>query len=224
MTAHKPIISTLTILTLSLSSFAQSHFKIQAGAAVPLAKFAKFDNGAEGNGAAVTGFSLGLQYNYDIPQSRLGTFIGADIHYNGLQDEYKKNFEQFKPFYPDTYYAQFSKYINIPLSAGLIYTKGFGHSWGVTSEAGLVYNIFKITDTKFKYDTHAFYRETDLATNLGFRLGLGLTWHQRYYVSLNYFGLGQHEISGHFTADGEAGEFEAKQTVDLLAISLGFRI
>jgi len=220
------IFISLSLILLASVAYSQETrkgiFSVSVGPSVPLSDFASDDLNADGAGGSGVGLNIGVQYVYPLSQNGLGIFAGIDFNYNGLSKDVKDEFEEiFKGIGFTSLDIKFSKYINIPITTGLVYSFQADEKIGVFANAGLAFNLLRITDLVVKSDLPTISSETDLAFSVGFKIGGGILINKKYSVSINYLGLGKHNVEGIAKGDGIYDEFSGEQKVDLLNLKFG---
>lgn len=220
----KIIVFTLLTFTLITKTYSQGNVSIHFGPSFPVSDFASDDMDDEDAGGAGLGLNVGLQYIYPLSESGLGLFCGIDINYNGLKKDVKDDVEELYEAMginnPDIKYY---KYINIPLTAGLNYTYQANDKIGVFANAGLAVNFMKITDMELKANGQTVTTEMDLANSIGFKIGGGILINQKTSISIDYLGLGVHDIEGEVKTTGYSEDIDGEGKVDLLTLTLGFK-
>ena len=164
----------------------------------------------QGDAGAAVGFNFGLQYVYRLPETRLGLFGGVDFHFNGLQKDFKERRGYF--ISPS---SEYSRYINIPLTTGFRFIIKDDVKVILFVDAGMALNYLKITNMKLGHVTV----EMDAANNLGFKIGGGILMNRRVYLSVNYLGLGSHELRGSVRNILHSDDLN----IDLLTLTLGLK-
>jgi len=86
-----------------------------------------------------------------------------------------------------------------------------------------VLNFLKITDMSVEAYNQILTSKVDLATNVGFKVGGGMVINDKTLISVNYFGLGQHDIKVEMKGVGSSEDIEEVQTVDILTVTLGLK-
>lgn len=201
---------------------AQGKFSMHAGLAIPVMDFGSGDIEDEDAGGAALGLNLGLQYVYPLTESGLGLFGGIDFTYNGLQKSIKDDSKELYELLGINGDITFYKYINIPISAGLNFTHQANENTAIFANAGMVFNMLKITDMVIEMGNVEATTEIDMATNLGAKLGGGIIFNNKYSVALNYLALGTHNLEGRVSFMGMFEDVEGKGKVDMLTLTLGF--
>jgi opacity protein-like surface antigen len=118
---------------------------------------------------------------------------------------------------------KFYKHINVPITAGLNYTYQTDDKIGLSANAGLALNFFKITEMELKANGQTVKTEMDLANNIGFKIGGGISINKKYSVSIDYLGLGKHDIEGKVKATGYSEDIDGELKVDLLTLTFGIK-
>lgn len=206
--------------------YSQGNVSVHFGPSIPISDFGSDDIDDEDAGGAAVGLNVGLQYIYPLSESGLGIFGGIDFNYNGLKKDVKDDVEELLESIginnPDIKYY---KYINVPITAGLNYTYQADEKIGVFANAGLALNFLKITDMELKANGQTVTTEMDLANNIGFKIGGGILINRKYSVSIDYLGLGKHDIEGKAKATGysEDEDIDSEVKVDLLTLTFGIK-
>ncbi len=209
----------------SFSTKSQESYIIHVGISLPLSDFGSEDPNNDYAGGAATGISAGFQYIYPITETGLGIIAGLDMHYNSVsksvQDDIKSYFNSM-----GIYNAEFTfyKHINIPVSAGLNYTYKADDRLSVFANAGLTLNFYKMTDMVITVDTQDVTTSFDAASSVGFKIGGGILLNNRISLAVDYWGLGNHEITGEMSSGGQTENINGKQKVDIFSVTLGLRL
>ena len=204
-------------------TYCQGNVSIHFGPSFPVLDFASNEVSEYGGGAAV-GLNIGLQYIYPLSESGLGLFGGIDFNYNGLKKDIKDDVKELYEslgIYSNDY--KFFKYINVPITAGLNYNYQADDKIGVFANAGLALNFLKITDMEIVVDGQTVTAEVDLANNIGFKIGGGILINQKISISIDYLGLGKHDIEGRAKTSGSSEDIDGEGKIDLLTLTLGYK-
>jgi hypothetical protein len=224
------IVRVLTVLLLVLTtltdSFSQSRFNIHVGPAFPLSKIdmytVNYSDIYTVSSSAKTGINIGLQYSYQFPNRGIGIFAGLDFVYNDIINEFKVSMDSiFSDFGYESY--EFPKYYNIPISAGLEYIYEINEKFSLLCNLGMTYSFFKVTD--YTHDTmfgdYAY--EADWASNIGFKTVIGILYKQKASISIDFLGLGKHEVDVKMVDSGTVeNEFIAEAKVNMLTLTFGW--
>ena len=117
----------------------------------------------------------------------------------------------------------FFKYYSIPISAGLNYTYEANEKVDLFANAGVTFNLFKMSDFVIEADGFIITTEVDLASSIGFKIGGGILINKKISVGIDYLGLGNHSINGEAKSDGVPSEpIDGEQKVDLLTMTIGY--
>jgi len=180
--------------------------------------FPKGDFGSDTKkyGGAANGPELGLQYVLDLKLYGLKAFLGADVMYNGLEGK-------IKAYWDETNIPETHAFINVPVTAGLHYSVGLPNIWflkmknkvSVYGEAGIGPDFMKITNEKQKEVTIQY----KLSTRLGYKAGGGLSYKDKYFIGIHYYGLGTKDVKYVEPVDGSDGVSDI--SANLLSLSLG---
>lgn len=213
------------VMKLSPECIAQGKFLIHPILSVPAESDPSKDPFNMDSGVAGIGFGMGVQYIYTLTDNGFGIFCGADFLYNGVnesaKEEMKSTYEKlYKVTDPDIKYF---KLLNFPFSAGISYSIKTKGRLSFYANSGLCLNVLKMTDTVIESDDDKLRVEPDLAGNLGFRAGAGIHFSERITASVNYLGLGRHEINYMISSTDFAWEMEGKQKIDLVLFCLGYQ-
>lgn len=213
------------LFCLTTAAYSQGSASFHFGPTFPVSDFASDDFDDDDAGGAAVGLNIGLQYVYPLAENGLGIFGGIDFNYNGLKKDYKDDYEEFFEaigVYDADY--KFPKYINVPISAGLNYTYQADEKVGVFANAGLALNFLKITEMEVEVNNESVTQEVKLSSSLGFKIGAGILLNQKTSISIDYYGLGEHDLEGEMNATGGfSDDFEFEQTIDFVTLTLGFR-
>lgn len=232
---------TALILCSSMSAFAQTHFGLRLGGALPMGDFAEakvtkssgvqkwapIDEDGK-YGGATFGFNIGAFLKFDIPSVEgLGVIASLDFIYNEINSEIKDYFEEELKEEEIT----FPKYLNIPIMVGANYTYQLSNVIGIYGEAALGLNFRKITKMSVswsfddEYGEHEGEQEMtyDNASSFTFRIGGGFIFNDRFTVGIDYYALGSEKAKGDFEGeDGNASKFSSKAlSTNMLLIRLG---
>lgn len=210
----------LLVLTAIAESFSQSRYNFHIGPSFPLSKIDLYGFGFdeyEVYSSASTGINIGFQYSYQIANSGIGLFAGLDFLYNGVIKEYKDSVEHYLTIigYES---IEFPKYYNIPISTGIEYVMKTGGKLSLFSNIGITYNFFKTSDQI----QDVLVNETDWSNRLGFKAALGVLFKQKASISIDYFGLGEHEINSRMAGGSGEMEYDTKATIKMLTLTFGW--
>ncbi len=202
---------------LTPEAFSQVRSNFHIGPSFPVGEFGSDDiddNDASGAGVGITG---GLQFTYPLSDIGLGLFGGIDFSYNGLSGEFKEDvYENYELLGVDDDDMELYKYINVPISVGLNYNYTADEKIGVFANAGLVLNFLKVTDFEFIMLNETITSEYELSTNLGYKVGAGIVFNEKFTVAIDYYGLGEHNV------DGEIEILNNKEDLDDLEMEIDF--
>ena len=215
----------LVLLTFSLAikAYSQSTVSIHIGPSIPVSDFGSDDLDEDAGGAAI-GLNIGLQYVYPLSENGLGIFGGIDFNYNGLKKDVKEDTEElYESFGINDADIKFYKYINIPLTVGLNYTYKPEDKIGVFANAGLAVNFLKMTDMEVEASGQTVTTDMDLAYGIGFKIGGGIQFNQKIFLSIDYLGLGKHDVEGKVKTTGYSEDIDSELKVSLLALTLGIK-
>ena len=207
-------------------------------------------------GAAAMGVGIGYEFVYPLPEKGLGLFAGIDVNYNTIQKDFRGDIEDdFDYIFNDYDFfdleIKYSKYINIPISAGLNYTYKADDKISLYGNFGLLVNLVRISDFVVSYSYgYEYYDEDvygsfesitkfDIENSFGYKLGGGLIINEKIIISINYLGLGEPKINAEtenldeYSVDYNGEIFEETDKVefrqrynlslDILTLTVGFQ-
>lgn len=219
----KIVVPVLFTLVLTNIVYSQGKTSIHFGPSFPIHNFALDDLDNESAGGAATGLNLGLQYVYPLSENGLGVFCGIDFNYNELKSDVKNDMEEalenMSLYNPDIKYYN---YINVPLTAGLNYSYKADNNIGLFVNGGLSLNFLKITDMKIEANGASVTQEMEMANSIGLKIGGGLQFGQKTFISIDYLGLGKHDIEGVMRSGDQTQDIDGELTVDMITLTLGF--
>ncbi len=204
--------------------YSQSGFTLSTGVALPVGKFADDSDDEYAAGAGV-GFSLGGKYSVPIGTSGLHWHIGADFNYNGLKKSVKDDLEtQFDNMGYDVSIT-YTKYINVPVITGLSYFAKVDDGFSLFFEGGVGLDYLKATTMTVTSGYEKVEFIFDPSTQFAFRIGGGLLFSQRYYLSFNYSGLGKHSLKTKLKENGNTILSDnTKLDVSMICLTLGIKL
>jgi len=215
----------LLVAGTGIKTFSQSRYNIHVGLAFPLSKidmYAISYNDYTVSSSAKTGINVGLQYFYQFPNRGIGIFAGIDFVYNDIINEYKDSAESILGDLGHESF-EFPKYYNIPISAGLEYIYEINEKLSLFSSIGVTYNFFKVTDYTYDNTFGDLAHLADWANNIGFKTAIGILYKQKVSISIDFLGLGKHEVDVKLVDSGTVemeGTGEVK--VNMLMVTLGW--
>jgi len=198
----------------------QSSFRLQFGTAIPISKFGLYQINEYKSDPKI-GLSGGTSYTYYLNKSNLGFFVGLDFLYNGLNNDYKKEVEKWDAQFgaaPPVFHA----YYNMPISTGLRYNLFVDNVIRLTLNLGVTYNFLRITDL----ETEFYESYTDLSNSFGFKTGISAFFQERFYMDIDFLGLGKHNVTGGsiIGISNTVEEFSQPLNVYLLTLSIGLEL
>ncbi len=218
--------SVLFVLFITVTSYSQNTESIHIGPAFPVLDFDDTKTPENGHGGAATGLNIGLQFSHQFSESGFGLFGGVDLVYNGLKQEFKDNLKfRLDPLLLDPEEATYSEYMNFPISAGVNYYSNKEH-FGIFANAGLTFNILKITDMEVKINEEILMQHLAMSHQIGYKIGGGFLFNKRWIVSADYLALGKHTIENHVNSGTHYGTLrneDIKLKVSILGITLGYK-
>ncbi|KAA3621542.1 MAG: hypothetical protein DWQ02_27510 [Bacteroidetes bacterium] len=118
--------------------------------------------------------------------------------------------------------VKFPAYLNLPFGAGLKYMFESDKDISIFGNTGVAISFLKMTKYRRK-EAGVVVSTTkyDLSTSLGFQIGVGVVLKNDVEVSLNYIGLGNHDIQGEYDNEPYSGTFELKRKIDILTLTVG---
>ena len=208
---------------------AQTKSELQIGLAMPQGDFADDDEEdaiSNGSGVAGTGFYLGYKLLSPLKTDGLYWTFNAGIMYNDLQSDFKDDLED-EMYNADDF--SLPKYLNVPILAGLQYEKSLSDGFKLYGEAGLGFNVLKLTNFSASGDDYEMKTTFNPSVKLGYKIGAGVVLQDKYTISLNYLGLGSHKVKyeyeeeydGH--SDSGDDKFDKALSVSSLNITFGIR-
>jgi opacity protein-like surface antigen len=221
------VIAVLLLLLTTLSdSFSQSRYNIHVGPAFPVSGIdmytLHYSDVYTVSASAKTGINIGLQYSYQFPNRGIGIFAGLDFVYNDIINEFKVSIDTILSHIGHESH-EFPKYYNIPISAGLEYIYEINEKFSLLCNLGMTYNFFKVTDYTYDYTFGDYAYEADWATNFGFKAAIGILYKQKASISIDFLGLGKHEVDVKMADTGTVeDEFIAEAKVNMLTVTLGW--
>lgn len=204
--------------------YSQSNVSIHFGPSFPVSDFASDDIDDVDAGGAGVGVNVGLKYVYPLSSNGLGLFAGIDFNYNGLKKDVRDDVEeQFEAMGISDVSYKFYKYINIPVTAGLDYSYQADDKIGVFANAGLALNFLKLTDMEIELNGQTVTTKMDLASSIGFKIGGGILINDKTSISIDYFGLGEHDLEGEVSSGSNTDDIDTQGKIDLLTLTIGFK-
>lgn len=220
----KIIALVLFVALATANTYSQRNIFFHFGPSIPVLDFGSDDLDNEDAGGAAIGLNIGLQYIYPLAESGFGIFTGIDFNYNGIKKDVKHDIEEL---YEDmgiiNAEIRYYKYINVPITAGLNYSYQADEKIGVFANAGLALNFLKITDMELKANGQTVTTKMDLASSLGFKVGGGILINKKTSVSVDYLGLGKHDIEGKVTTTGYSEDIDGEGKIDFLTLTIGIK-
>ncbi len=220
----KTLLLILMLGSIGTIATAQKSFQFHFGAALPTGRFASSAGDFyEGSGNATTGFTVGVKALFPLRQEGLSFTAGMDILYNGWTADYKARVDEDM-----TDVQKYSKYLNVPIMAGIEYNKSISSEMKLFGTFGLGLNILKVTPFSDydKRDDYTYVVKFATSTKGSYRLGGGLVINDKYILGLQYYGLGNHIVkySEDYTEiDGFDEKFERPLTVGALNLTFGIK-
>ena len=219
-------ISRILLLLMILSftctdSFSQSTFNIHIGPSISLADSGPYSftiGGEEIISSPGMGFDAGIEYSYQWSDKGLGAFTSFDFIINGVNSEYKDAAERFSDDFATTL-IKLPVYMNLPLSAGLFYKYYATNTLSLFIKPGATVNFMTMTDYQWEHAT----LESDWATSIGYRIGIGVEYNERVSFFVDYLGLGKHDLLGRRNSETlPPDEYTNEVNIQLLTITVGW--
>jgi hypothetical protein len=214
----------LCLIFAGTNVYSQGYFTANLGLCMPVGDFAEED-GSDAGGAGI-GLGLGLQYTYKLMDNGLGLFGGVDILYNGLKGDVKDDLEQIWEDEGLTDFdIKYPKYFNFPISVGLNFTYPANDQIALLANAGIALNILNMTNMTIEAEGEEMKTKFDMDSNIGFKVGAGALINDKYAVTINYLGLGEHEVDATVEFDGDeqdAGSSDIQVSVLTLCFGIKF--
>lgn len=205
------------ILFLALSkTFSQGNFSGHLGPSFPMSDFAidHFGDYDDKAGGAGIGFGIGVQYVYPLTENGIGLYTGADLIINGLSSEVRDDFGR------NSQAKKIPTYINFPVGVGLNYFFKSNKEISIFGNTGIALSFLKITKNKTKDNGDIYMSKFGLSNSVGFQIGGGVMFNNSLKISLNYMGLGVHDITGEYEGPYYSGNFEIKRKVDIVTLTI----
>lgn len=200
---------------------AQSGHSVHIGPSFPLGDFADDDMDQRDAGGAAIGINVGAKFLFPISDSSFHIFAGLDFNYQPMKDDARDEIEEI---FPDDADFKHTKYINIPISAGVNYT-GTVNNVKLFGDLGLALNIIKPTNFEASLNDGSFETDFDTESKLGIRIGGGVELNEQFVFSLSYFAIGELELEGDIKYDGTFGtdtdKFDYDQPVNYINLTIG---
>lgn len=223
----KNLVISLTAIAIAIflsgNVYSQSGFSIHAGPSFPLSDFGDDDMEDDDSGLAGVGLSLGGKYLYQLNDKGLGLSFGADFNLNGLKSDVKDDIEdELSDSDAD---IKFSKYINVPVIAGLNYSYKTNDQISLFGDFGIGADFLKVTDMTIEEDNEEGVLSYKLSTQFAYKIGGGLVVNDKFIIGLHYNGLGEHNLKGEYKYDGESEDMEDRELkVSLLTLTFGIKL
>jgi opacity protein-like surface antigen len=116
---------------------------------------------------------------------------------------------------------KYYKYINVPITAGLNYSYQADDKIGVFANGGLALNFLKITDMELKANGQTVTLKMDLANHIGYKIGGGILINKKTSISVDYFGLGKHDLEGKVKSTSYSEDMDGEGKIDFVTLTLG---
>lgn len=118
---------------------------------------------------------------------------------------------------------KFYSYFNIPVSAGFNYTQKVKEGLSIFTNIGLAADYLKMSDMVISLNSQEVKLKTDPDIKMGFKISGGFILGKT-TLSINYMGLGKHNLKATMSSGTSSQDIEGNQKVDILTITLGFKI
>ena len=231
----------MTVFFARTKTWAQSFSLIKLGPAVPLGAFneGNLDKTLEYdalNGASL-GFGIGYYHRNQIVNS-FGLFYSVDVFYNGLDSQFRDEWEDFLSSHYEQWDIRFFHYINIPVNLGGSYALELPNGSSFFLEAGLNLHFLKITGFHVEFADDGYSQDSDVkfgwSYNIGFVLSGAYQINDRLYVCMDYYPLGKTNVTEWFKIHAQDernnrehrinGGQSYRQSVELFRIGLGIKL
>jgi hypothetical protein len=226
-------LTTLVFVVMTIiSTNAQVKQELKFGFALPQGTFKNVNDFwlETGDGCARTGFAL--NYKLMSPFKIEGLYFMADatIVFNDLERNFKMD---LKDNFENNNSDRFSlpKYLNFPLLLGAHYEKAVTNEITLFGNAGVGANFFKITNLSREINQQDYKQTTkfNTAVRAGYKIGFGAYFKGKYFISMDYLGLGSHRVEYTTTTeysgqiDNDSDRLSRTMTVGSLNFSVGIR-
>lgn len=221
---------TLLSLMIVINCFSQesgNQWVLNVGISFPSGEFADEGNDIENTLSANIGGGINLQYNYFINKN-IGAFAGVGANYNGIKLDFKEKYESYNIMNSD---ITTPKYLNFPISLGVIGKTNSNKQISLYGNAGLILNFIKITNYKIDipdtdYEAKLIYK---LANSVGFKVGGGLILNEKYSIALNYINAGNARIKYEWDTSNWSGSTpfpngNMESNISYLTLSFGYHL
>lgn len=204
--------------------FGQENFQFHMGFGFPKSELADSDEDNwidEGSGHAATGFNIGFKLFKPLSVEHLNFILSADIFYNDLNSDAKDEFDS------NNWEYVIPKYLNIPIMLGLNYEYRMQDDFSIYAEGGLGIDLLKITNLKETYQKDDYFGKNtySISTKMGYNIGFGVNFKEKYNISLNYYGLGSHKCKVKYeNSDGDDDTYHFDNSLEIAILSLSFGI
>lgn len=218
----KKIFLLLLVVSITyIDSFSQSTFNINVGPSISLSNSGPYSfnvGGEEYISSPGIGVDIGVNYSYQWSEKGFGSYISFDFILNGLNNDYKDVANRFSDDFATTL-IQFPVYINLPLSAGLFYRYTASDNLSLYCNPGMTVNFMTMTDYEWEHVT----LERDWASSIGFRIGIGAIFKEKFSIGIDYLGLGKHDSIGRGIYEDQPPE-ESMEILNIkfLKVSVGW--
>jgi len=203
----------------TLTAQNNSDFILRIGAAMPILEFANSQIDNKNIGGAMIGVNLGLKWETTF-RTGLGLFTATDIFYNSLTSDVRDEYESILNPQDITY----SKYINLPLTAGISYRFMPRKPTSVFTSLGLVGNYLLLTEFIFESDNEDLRVVFEPTPNFGFKFSGGIIIDYDVEIEFSYYHLGKYNVAAaSVNSLGDYNITSIKQKVDVITLTLGVR-
>jgi len=210
------------ILLIVNTTHAQEIPKIHLGVAIPLSDFGNVDLDNEDAGGAGIGANVGLQWILPLSRHGLGFYSGGDIMYNELASKAKDYHEDLLAQGVEITH---NAYINMVLSAGLLYEFRIGDEVSLLTSLGVTGSYLVMTDLVLETDDEEVTITTKPGESYGFRVGGGFLISDYASIEFNYHRLGKYDTKRELKSSmGYSDKFDFEKKVDIFTVTLGFRL
>jgi hypothetical protein len=215
----------VTALFWPASIYSQGYFSVHLGPAIPVGDFAEDNLNEDDAGGAGVGLNIGGRFSYPVTDIGLSLFVGTDLYFNGLQREVKDDIEDRYDNWGIDVDIRYSKYINMPLFAGVNYTYKANDMISLFGDFGIGPDFMKITRTKVQAEDNEVILTYKTSTQFALKVGGGIMLNDKFFVSMHYNGFGEHEIEGEMEYNGNSSDLaDSEIRVYLVTLTFGIKL
>lgn len=243
----------LTFILFSISAYAQSPLKfgIFVGISNPMGDFGdnsiahslySDDIADEGPSYAKLGFAGGVELTYPLGAPGLGWYSSAALIYNSFDDDAIKQLYEHDGWQVNS--VDVGNWMNIQVASGLNYTTALSPAMDFLVMGQLALTFVNPPTTTVEYEGYYSSYEYDIGTeegslestsSLGFIIGAGLVFNNKFNVSVRYLGLGNAEMDASRDDRGtwydtydqtygdyhNTGSYKIKRSISMVLLTVG---